>query len=186
MISKNIKELGKNLNDAVSELAETTGLKKELDAKDVSQPLSGLEAQLESAKSRKDSILKQYASGQATRQDLKAVQDKILAIETTIAEEKEIADATHDYRLALSKKISDLNQKEQGAHHKYWFAITELLRQKVAVAVKDELDLAWTATLEANVATHYSSFLLTVFPRPSTERVVELKPVLLKEYGPTS
>lgn len=186
MISKNIKELGKNLNDAVSKLAETTKLKKELNAKDVSQPLSDLEAQLESAKSRKDSILKQYASGRVSREDLKVVQDKIFAIETTIAEEKEIADATHDYKLDLSKKIFELNQKERVAHYQYWFAVTELLKQKIAAAVKDEVDLVWTSACKANIRIDYPFFLAMIFPQPSSERIVELQPVLRKKYEPTS
>lgn len=186
MISKNIKELGKNLNDAVSELAETTRLKKDLDGKDTSQPLSDLEAQLESAKSRKDSVLKQYASGHATREDLKVAQDKISKIENTIAQEKEIADATHDYRLELSKKIFDLSQVVQGAQYRYWFAITELLKPEVAGAVKDEIDLAWTSAAEAPLPISYLSFLATIFSQPSAERIVELRPILRKKYGPTS
>jgi DNA repair exonuclease SbcCD ATPase subunit len=186
MISKNIKELDKNLNDVVSELAETTKLKKELDAKDASQPLSDLEAQLESAKSRKDSILKQYASGRVSREDLKVVQDEIFAIETTIAEEKEIADATHDYQLDLSKKIFKLNQKERDAHYRYWFAVTELLKQKTAAAVKDEVDLVWASACKADILIGYPFFLTTIFPQPSPERIVELQSVLRKKYESTS
>ena len=75
-----IERISKELSLVKSELAETSRLKKELDGKDTSQALSALSAELEVARSHKESVLKEYAGGNATREDLRAAQNKISEI----------------------------------------------------------------------------------------------------------
>lgn len=181
-MNSEIKELGKKLSNVMSELTEVSRLKKELDARDVSQPLLDLEAALEAAKTGKEHTLKLFASGAGTRKDLEMSQSKVDAISKAITNEKEIIDATEDLQRELSQKIQDLNQKEQGAHHAYFYAVSESLKHDIATAMKDEVYFAWTAALAA-VGRSYSDFLVSIFPRPSTERITELQSRLKKEYG---
>lgn len=178
-----IKKLGENLSSVMSELAETVRLKKELDARDVSQPLLDLEAALEAAKTGKEHTLKLFASGAGTRKDLEMSQSKVDAISNAIIGEKEIIDATEELKRELSQKIQDLNQKERGAYHKFWFAVTKFLQDGIANTVKDEVSLAWMAALKAGGRATYRDFLVSTFPQPSIDSITELQPRLEKEYG---
>lgn len=178
-----IKELGKNLRNVMSELTEVSMLKKELDARDVSQPLLDLETALTASKTGKEHTLKLFASGAGTRKDLQMSQSKVDAISKAITNEKEIIDATEDLQRELSQKIQDLNQKERGAYRKFWFAVTKFLQDGIANTVKDEVSLAWMAALKAGGRATYRDFLVSTFPQPSIDSITELQPRLEKEYG---
>ena len=181
-MEKEIKQIGKELSLVRLELAEIERLKRNLEEKDTSQILSSLEAQLEVARSHKESILKEYASGNVTREDLRAAQDKISEIETSIVQEKEIANATYDYQQDLSKKISGLLKKEQGVNHRYWQAVSHLLVQDVVSVVGDRVGLIWAAGLLCGV-NHFPHLLTTLFPQPPIDKITELRRVLDEKYG---
>ena len=176
-----IERLGKVWSSIKSELSDVMSLKKNLEAKDSSQALSKLEAELESEKSRKDSLLRQYATGRATREDLETILSKFDAISKSIKNEEEIIEATEDLKRELSQKIFTLNPREIAARYGYWRTVAVELKKDI-VDVEDKVFLVWAALLKSG-ANNYGSFLATFIPEPPPNKIAELQQMLDKKYS---